>query len=95
VILASIYAATWAQDTYLREQVLLVNQVKSGMVLTEPGALALRVYEQTMVANRRIRSGHVIGGRIHALVRITPLILPVAFSVLWLYACHFAPRFHG
>jgi hypothetical protein len=92
VILASIYAATWAQDAYLREQVLLVERIKSGLVLTEPEALALQVYEQTMVANRRSRSGRAIGARIHALVRFTPLILPVAFSILWLYAYHFAPH---
>jgi hypothetical protein len=28
-------------------------------------------------------------------VRITPLILPVGFSLLRLYAYHFAPHFHG
>jgi len=91
VIFASIYAATWAQDVYLREQAQLVQRIKSEVTLDEEQATALQVYEYTMVANRRDRAGRVVGGRIHALVRVTPLILPVAFSLLWLYAYHFAP----
>jgi hypothetical protein len=46
-----------------------------------------------MVPNRRNRAGRAIGGRIHAWVRVTPLVLPVAFSLLWVYALLFAP--HG
>jgi hypothetical protein len=90
-IFASVYAATWAQDVYLREQALLVSQVKRDLSLSPSEKLALDVYERTMVRNRTNASGQVIGGRIHALVRITPLLLPVGFSVLWLYAYLFAP----
>ncbi len=95
VILASIYAATWAQDVYLREQSLLVSRIKAEVRLTTSEIMALETYEKTMIANRRSQAGQVIGGRIHALVRVTPLILPVAFSMLWLYAYHFAPHAHS
>lgn len=91
VILASIYAATWAQDVYLREQADLVARIHRHSALGESEAEALRTYERTMVRNRRNPAGQVVGNRIHALVRITPLILPVAFSLLWLYAFLFAP----
>jgi len=53
--------------------------------------LALGVYERTMVANRTNAAGRIIGGRIHAIVRSTPLVLPIGFSALWLYAYLFAP----
>ena len=93
VILASIYAATWAQDVYLREQEKLVLQIKAETQLSGAERMALDVYERTLVANRTNAQGRVIGGRIHALVRITPMVLPVGFSVLWLYAWLHAP--HG
>ena len=92
VILASIYAATWAQDVYLREQASLVNRIKSQLQLSPSNAMALETYERTMVANRTNQSGRVVGNRIHALVRIAPLILPIGFSLLWLYAYFFAPH---
>ena len=92
LILASIYAATWAQDAYLREQVALVERIKAEIPLSEPETLALQFYERTMVANRRARSGRVVGRRIHSLVRITPLALPIGFALLWLYAYGCAPR---
>jgi len=92
MILASIYAATWAQDVYLREQANLVSQIKAGMELSAPEALALQVYEHMMVANRTNAAGRIVGSRIHALVRITPIILPLGFSLLWLYAYWFAPQ---
>lgn len=92
IIVISIYAATWAQDVYLREQAMLVSQMKASLELSAPDALALRVYERTMVANRTDAEGRVVGSRIHALVRITPIILPVGFSLLWLYAYWFAPQ---
>jgi len=44
-----------------------------------------------MVANRRNAAGRTLGGRIHNLVRIPPLLLPLGFSLLWLYAIVFAP----
>ena len=91
MIFASISAATWAQDVYLREQAAFVLKIKSELNLSEAETLALQVYERTMVKNRRNHVGHLVGGRVHALVRITPLILPVGFSALWLYAYHFAP----
>jgi hypothetical protein len=92
LIFASIYAATWAQDVYLREQTALVAEMKDKMELSESEALALRVYERTMIANRKDAAGRVVGSRIHALVRITPIILPIGFSLLWLYAYWYAPR---
>jgi len=91
VILVSVYAATWAQDVYLREQAALVAQIKAGMELPEAERLALQVYERTMVANRSNAGGRVVGGRIHALVRITPILLPLGFSLLWWYAYWCAP----
>jgi len=91
LILASVYAATWAQDVYLREQVALVARLKAELPLSKPEAMALQAYERTMVANRTDSSGRVVGGRIHALVRIAPLALPVGFALLWLYAYLFAP----
>jgi hypothetical protein len=91
VIFASIYAATWAQDVYLREQASLVTQVKRDLALSQADQLALIVYERTMVTNRTNAAGRVIGPRIHALVRITPLVLPIGFSALWLFAYLFAP----
>lgn len=92
LIFASIYAATWAQDVYLREQAALVARIKTEIPLSTAEAVALQAYERTMVANRRDKSGRIVGGRIHALVRITPLALPVGFSLLWLYAYGFAPN---
>ena len=92
LIFASIYAATWAQDVYLREQVTLVERIKAEIPLSMSETLALRVYERTMVANRRAESGRVVGGRIHAIVRITPLVLPIGFALVWLYAYCFAPH---
>jgi hypothetical protein len=92
LILASIYAATWAQDVYLREQASLVSRMKGELALEPLERLALAVYERTMVENRTNAAGKVIGSRIHALVRVTPLVLPVGFSALWLYAYYFAPR---
>jgi hypothetical protein len=92
LIFASIFAATWAQDVYLREQAALVARIKAEIQLSRSETMALQVYERTMVANRRSESGRVVGGRIHALVRITPLVLPIGFSLLWLYAYGFAPR---
>jgi hypothetical protein len=91
VIFASIYAATWAQDVYLREQQWLVLQLKSKSQPSDIESIALDVYERTMIAHRTDNAGRVIGSRIHALVRITPLVLPVGFSGLWLYALIFAP----
>lgn len=91
VILASIYAATWAQDVYLREQEALVSRINAEFQLSDAEKMALQVYERTMVVNRANGAGKIVGGRIHALVRITPLVLPVGFSALWLYALIFAP----
>ena len=91
LILASIYGATWAQDVYLREQASLVSRMKAQLKLEPPEQLALEAYERTMVANRTNAAGQVIGTRIHALVRVMPLILPIGFSALWLYAYCFAP----
>lgn len=91
VILASIYAATWAQDVYLREQERLTQRLKAEVVLSAVEAMALETYMRTMVANRTNANGRVIGRRIHALVRVTPLVLPVGFSALWLYALVWAP----
>lgn len=91
VILASIYAATWAQDVYLREQAALVARMKAELVLEPSERLALELYERTMVANRTNAANQVIGSRIHALVRITPIVLPIGFALLWLYAYQFAP----
>jgi hypothetical protein len=91
LILASIYAATWAQDVYLREQASLVSRIRAQLILEPPEQLALEAYERTMVANRTSAAGKVIGTRIHALIRATPLILPLGFAALWLYAYHFAP----
>jgi hypothetical protein len=51
--------------------------------------LALDVYERTMRTNSK---GRVVGARVHGLVRITPLLLPVGFSLIWLYALVVAPR---
>lgn len=93
LILASIYAATWAQDVYLREQAALLERLQSDPELTPDAAerLALSVYERTTVGRRTDANGRVIGGRIHALVRIVPLALPFAFSALWAYALWAAP----
>ena len=89
---AFVYAATWAQEVYLREQVTLVAAVKARMNLSPPESLALLSYERTMVANRTSRSGRVLGSRVHAVVRITPFFLPAGFTLLWLYAYFFAPH---
>lgn len=86
VILVSVYAATWAQDVYLREQDALVARVMEEVPLSPTERLALHAYQHTMVANRRAESGRVIGHRIHALVRVTPLLLPFGFTALWLFA---------
>jgi hypothetical protein len=91
VLFASIYAATWAQDVYLREQAWLVSRVKTDLALDPSEQLALDVYERTMVANRTSADGRAIGGRIHALGRIAPLALPIGFAALWLFAYFCAP----
>jgi len=86
VILASIYAATWAQDVYIREQVVLVRRIKEKFELTNAEALALQAYERTMVVNRTNDRGEIVGSRIHGLVRVAPFVLPLGFSLLWLIA---------
>ena len=91
VILASTYAATWAQDVYLRTQVNLVAKIRADMSLSPPEILALEAYEQTMIPNRRSRHGRVMGTPVHWLVRVTPLVLPVGFTLLWIYAYLRAP----
>lgn len=91
LIFASVYAATWAQDAFLREQRMLVARLESDPSLTEAERVALQAYQRTMVGNRRSRAGRPIGARIHELVRVPPLVLPIAFSLLWLYAFLFAP----
>lgn len=95
VILASVYAATWAQDVYLREQKALVARIRAEVSLFPEEVLALDAYTRTMVANRRAESGRIIGNHIHALVRVTPLLLPLAFSALWLYALLNRPAWPG
>src|SRR5574337_1224240 len=85
VILISIYAATWAQDMYLREQSALVARIKAQTSLSCAETIALEAYARTIVANRTDAAGRVIGRRIHGLVRITPLLLPIGFGVLWCY----------
>ncbi len=92
VILASTYGATWAQDAYLREQAALVARLQAELTLSPGEKLALDSYQRTMVNNRTTASGRIIGARIHALVRVTPLLLPFGFSLLWLYAYAFAPH---
>jgi tellurite resistance protein len=91
VIQASIFAATWAQDVYIREQVKLVSIVKNQFQLSRGESEALRAYEHTMIKNRTSRAGNRIGEKIHVLVRISPLVLPVGFAMLWLYAYFCAP----
>ena len=92
LILASISAATWAQEVYLREQARLVDQIRERLELSAPESVALEAYERTMVANRRSAAGRSIGNRIHALVRVAPIVLPFGFALLWLYAYGFAPQ---
>lgn len=92
VIFTSIYAATWAQDAYLREQAALVARIQAEFPLSKADILTLQTYERTMVGNRRSASGRMVGGRVHSLVRVAPLILPIGFSLLWLYAYVFAPH---
>jgi hypothetical protein len=91
IIFASIFAATWAQDVYLREQAELVEVVKQQFELSPGETVALRAYERTMIRNRTSPGGKRIGQRIHVLVRISPLVLPIGFAMLWLYAYCFAP----
>lgn len=91
VLLASIFAATWAQDVYLREQMAAVAQIKEKWNLEPTDQLALAIYERTMVANRQTAQGRTVGGQVHALVRIAPLLLPIGFCALWLYTLLFAP----
>jgi hypothetical protein len=91
IIYASVSAATWAQDVYIREQSEFVAAVRDKYQLSDGEREALRAYERTMISNRRSGSGHLIGERIHVLVRIAPLILPVGFSLLWLYAFFYSP----
>jgi hypothetical protein len=69
----------------------LIARIRAEVTLEPQERLALEAYEHTMVANRTNAAGKVVGRRIHALVRITPLVLPVGFSARWLYAYHFAP----
>ncbi len=92
IILLSVFAATWAQDVYLREQHRFVEEIKNRLTLTEAEIVAISAYEKTMISNRTNKTGKVVGGKIHALVRVTPLILPVGFSALWLYAIFFGPK---
>ena len=66
-------------------------RIKGELPQSKVDVLALQVYERTMVGNRTDVAGRVIGGRIHALVRIAPLALPPGFALLWLYAFIFAP----
>jgi hypothetical protein len=87
----SVHAATWAQDAYLREQAMLVSRVKERLALEAGEELALEAYGRTMVGNRTGASGRFMGARVHALVKITPLILPMGFSFLWLHAHLRAP----
>jgi hypothetical protein len=91
VIFVSVYAATWAQDVYLREQSALVKRIKAQIPLAAAETDALLSYEHTMVGNRRNGDGPAMGNRIHALVKLTPLLLPVGFALLWLYAYAYAP----
>jgi len=67
----------------------LVERARTELALTNSEALALDVYERTMRTNSK---GRVVGARVHGLVRITPLLLPVGFSLIWLYALVVAPR---
>ena len=69
-----------------------MTQIKERFALSASEAVALEAYERTMVANRRSAAGRSIGNRIHALVRVAPIVLPLAFALLWLYAYGFAPR---
>jgi hypothetical protein len=92
IILVSVYAATWAQDVYLREQASLVARMKTVADLSATESLVLQVYERTMVANRANAAGRIVGGRVHALVRITPILLPLGFALLWWYAYARAPQ---
>nr|CBA29059.1 hypothetical protein Csp_A10250 [Curvibacter putative symbiont of Hydra magnipapillata] len=92
IIFTSIYAATWAQDMYLREQTHLIRRARGELELSAAELLALDVYERTTVPQRTNALGHVVGARVHGLVRITPLLLPVGFSLIWLYALMLAPR---
>jgi hypothetical protein len=91
VILASSYAATWAQETYLRTQADLVAKIRAEVLLSPSEILALAAYEQTMIPNRKSRHGRVMGTPVHWLVRVTPLVLPVGFTLLWIYAYLRAP----
>lgn len=91
LIFSSITAATWAQEVYLREQMRLVSEIRARLELSLPEALALDAYARTLVANRRSAAGWPVGSRIHAVVRITPIALPVGFALLWLYAFVCAP----
>ena len=93
VMYASIYAATWAQDVFLREQAVLVASLKSDVLMSPAELLALSAYERTMVANRTSANGKAIGALIHAWGRLTPLLLPAGFSALWWFAYYAAPRF--
>ena len=91
VILASTYAATWAQEVCLRTQVSLVAKIRADVPLSPSETLALEAYEQTMIPNRRSRHGRVMGTPVHWLVRVTPLVLPIGFTLLWAYAYLGAP----
>jgi hypothetical protein len=66
--------------------------MKAELELPPAEALALEAYERTMVANRTSARGRVVGSRIHVLVRITPIVVPIGFSLLWLYAYWAAPH---
>lgn len=92
LILASIYGATWAQEVYLREQIRIVEEIRKRLELSVAEGLALEAYERTVVGHRRSPAGRPIGNRIHALVRVPPIVLPIGFAMLWLYALLFAPQ---
>jgi hypothetical protein len=70
----------------------LVERARTELALTNSEALTLDVYERTTVAMRTNSKGRVVGARVHDLVRITPLLLPVGLSLIWLYALVVAPR---
>lgn len=91
VVFGSVYAATWAQDMYLREQLRFIDQLKSHYSFEPVEQLSMHAYESTIVPNRTTRSGKLVGNHVHWLVRMAPLVVPLGFSLLWLYAFLFAP----
>ncbi len=92
VVFASVYAATWAQDMYLREQLRFIEKIKAQYTLSTIEQMSLQAYEGTIVPNRTTRSGKPVGNYVHWLVRMAPLVVPLGFSLLWLYVFLFAPK---